>query len=797
MSLSAQVPSSSPLPEQAPIFSFHPPRKSPTSPTHPSELFGDALLSALWETSSDGFALSDENGTLIAVNRAFCAIMERRECDLVGKPFVTLWSRGGDTTRLTEAYRKRFEASKLRPMAKHRLSLWSGRTLDLEFSGSFVHLANGLKFLLSIVRDVTGQRTAERAREEGERRFRELFDRAPVAYHEINIDGTIEAVNETELELLGYTREEMIGRPIWEFLEERELAQQTLMRIRDGGIVPQELERLYFRKDGTRVPVLVESRIIHDARGEIIGLRTTLQDISKRKQMESEIRRSEERYHSIFENAVQGMFQTTVDGKLLAANAALLKMLGYDSFEELENVNLVALYVNPGDRARLTDLLKESGSCSNVELILRRKDGRTITVLEHSRLIRDAAGNPLMLEGILEDISERKALERKLQQYVDALRASEESLKRLNTQKDKLFSILSHDLRSPFSSILGFCDILIDEGDSLGLGERTEYLNYIRVSAQQQLGLVNKLLDWSRFEANRINMEVKEVDLSDLVTGSIASLSGIALQKGINIESMVERNLVTRGDENMLGQVFNNVLGNALKFTPTGGTVRIFSAQQREDSWTIGISDSGIGIPKGDLHKIFKIEEKYTRKGTNGEPGTGLGLPVCFEIMQKHSGKIVVESEEGKGTTFLLTFPRYSENEGSKVLIVDDDQGVQALHALYIRRAFPNIKVIFAGDGKEALELIERVRPVFVVSDYKMPTMDGFEFLRVLRGTPGGDSVPVIFVTGENSFASMEALRLAGATAVLAKPITPADLTDLMKQNCTMLLTAAEVCSRV
>ncbi|MBM4168595.1 MAG: PAS domain S-box protein [Ignavibacteria bacterium] len=797
MSVRAHSPEASQVPDLAPVFSLYPHRQNTSPQSRSSELFGDALLTVLWSTSTDGLVLSDENGILVAVNQAFCGIMEKRESDLIGKSFVTLWSDGADPARLVEAYRRRFKATKLSPMAKHRLRLWTGRTLDLEVSGSFVHLDDGLKFLLMIVRDVSAQRKAEREREESESRFRDSFDHAPVAYHEIDLQGRIVAVNQTELNMLGYAAEEMIGRHPWEFLVEKKVSQSAVQEKISGRVPLHPYERTFVRKDGTLLPLLITDVLLRNSNGDIIGIRSALQDFSERKEMELEIRRSEARYHSIFDNAVQGMFQTTMDGRFLAANAALLQMLGYESFEDLAKVNLSTLYVDPEDRAKLADLLRESGKCSNVELMLRRKDGRAITVLEHSRVILDDAGNVLMFEGILEDISARKALERKLQQYIDALRASEDSLKRLNAQKDKLFSILSHDLRSPFSSILGFCDILIDEGESLGADERTEYLNYIRLSAQQQLGLVNKLLDWSRFETNRINMDVKEVDLHDLAMGCLASLSGIALQKGINLESVVERDLITRGDENMLAQVMNNIVGNALKFTPTGGSVRIFSVQQRDNMWTIGVRDSGIGIPQADLHKIFKIEEKYTRKGTNGEPGTGLGLPVCLEIMQKHSGRIDVESEEGQGTTFLLSFPKYSCQEGPKILIVDDEQGVRALHSLYVRRAFRDVEVLHASDGKEALEMVENHRPLVVVSDYRMPSMDGFEFIRVLRETPGGDAVPVIFVTGEDSFASKEALRLAGATAVLTKPIVPADLTDIMKQNCTMLLTEAEVCHRV
>lgn len=453
-------------------------------------------------------------------------------------------------------------------------------------------------------------------------------------------------------------------------------------------------------------------------------------------------------------------------------------MLGYDSFEELASLNLADVYANPDERCALSMKLAEQGSCSNVELVLKRRDGTIINALEHSRAVKDAAGNVIAFEGILEDITERRALEARMEEHVAALKTSQESLAELNAQKDRLFSILSHDLRSPFTSILGFCEILLNEGELLSDAERKEFLGHIQNSAERQLELLKKLLDWSRLETGRIKFDVRDVDLSAVVALSVTSHLGIAKKKEITLQSTLPTQMKTRGDEVMIVQVFSNLISNALKFTPAHGLISIDLVESQEDQWVVAVKDTGAGIPEEDFGKLFKIEEKYTRKGLGGEEGTGLGLSVVHEIVKKHSGSITIESEVGKGTTFFIQFPRLMENIDRSVLVVDDDEGVRVLHSRFLKRMFPDSRIIQAADGKEAFELAKRYHPRIIVTDYSMPEMNGFEFLNMLRQEVTTKDIPVFVITGKDSTASNEAMRLSGAAAVLIKPVSSTQLQD-------------------
>lgn len=509
-------------------------------------------------------------------------------------------------------------------------------------------------------------------------------------------------------------------------------------------------------------------------------LLTVIRDVTARRKSEQALKQSEKNYHDLFDNAVQGMFQSSVDGKLINANPMLLRLLGYDSIEEMSGMNLADIYVNPKDREALGKALEVKGSCDNIELNLRRKDSKTITVLEHSRAIKDEQGNVVMYEGILEDITARKELEEQLRRNLETLKASEETLKSINEQKNKLFSVLSHDLRSPFTSILGFCEILIEENEHLHPKERIEFMNYIKVSAQQQLSLVNKLLDWSRLETGRIKLDIKEIDLYGAVHSSIIALTGTALQKEIDLIMNLPAHMTIRGDAQMLQQVFTNLIGNSLKFTHKQGKISISPGKESKDFWVVDICDTGVGIPPKDLPKMFKAEEMYTRPGLAGEQGTGLGLPICYEILQKHGGNIEVKSEEGKGTTFTVTVPKLIEEEGVKVLVADDEQGVRVLHARHLRRLLPKATIMQASNGKEAYELARTYQPHLIISDYGMPYADGSEFLRLLKQDPGTKEIPVYIVTGVDSFASKELLKQRGAIEVIAKPISPGQLKEML-----------------
>ncbi len=596
--------------------------------------------------------------------------------------------------------------------------------------------------------------------------------------------GIIVAANPTYCRLVGKTSEELIGclfTSVHADVENFEKMAHTYESHFIERRAELQSERRFVLWTNDTINVEINDSYVETDDGHMLML-SRFRDIAIEKLTQNALTESESKYRGLFANSVMPMFQSTVEGKLVNANRAMLKLLGYNNFYELAELEIARdIYAQSDERKAVTEALHRKGYVVNAELTLKRKNGKILTVLENARTLYDENGKVIGYEGILEDITARKSMEKKLQEYVWALEKSKSALTELNAQKDKLFSILSHDLRSPFSSILGFCDILLKENEQLTNEDRLQFIAYIQEAAQDQLALVNKLLDWSRLESGHARIEQTEIDIQDIVKKSINSLLGMAHQKQVKLQTTLPANIAVRGDRYMLGQVFGNLIGNSLKFTPAGGAITIELIKEQSDQWVIGVRDTGIGIPEEDLHKLFKIEEKYTRKGLQGEKGTGLGLPIVHEIILKHNGTIDVKSHFGAGTIFSITLPKSRPQTNENILVVDDEQGMRMLHTRYIKRVLPDANVLHASNGAEALQLAREFNPKVIISDNDMPDVDGKDLVRNLKLDPMTANIPIIIVTGHDSDANREALKQYGAAAILTKPITSEQLLDIIK----------------
>jgi PAS domain S-box-containing protein len=595
--------------------------------------------------------------------------------------------------------------------------------------------------------------------------------------------GVIVLVNPAFCLMVGMTLEELVGRHFTCICADSEDHEKMTSnyegRFREHQVEPQHEHRFVLWTNHS-LDVEVHDSFIESDDGQVLML-TRFRNITAEKVTHRALIDSESKYRGLFANSVMAMFQSSVDGKLLNANRAMLKLLGYNNFYELAELDIARdTYAHPEERKAITEILHQKGYIVNAEIRLKRKNGKVITVLESARTLRDEDGNVIGYEGVMEDITARKAMEKKLQEYVWALERSKNALAELNAQKDKLFSILSHDLRSPFSSILGFCDILLKENDQLTTEDRMQFISYIQEAAQDQLSLVNKLLDWSRLESGRIQMERVEFDVLDVVKKNMNTMIGLAHQKQVNMKMTLPGNVLIYGDRQLLGQVFGNLIGNSLKFTPPDGTISVELVEERNNQWVIGVHDTGIGIPEEDLNKLFKIEEKYTRKGLHGEKGTGLGLPVVHEIIQKHHGTIEVKSKPGEGTLFIITLPKSRPAEGETILIVDDEAGTRVLHSRYINRILPNANVLHTSNGTEVSQLARDFHPKVMIIDNDIPDLDGNEMVRNLKADPVTGDIPIIIVTGYNSDVNRQILMKDGAAVVLNKPVTPEQLADAL-----------------
>jgi len=230
------------------------------------------------------------------------------------------------------------------------------------------------------------------------------------------------------------------------------------------------------------------------------------------------------------------------------------------------------------------------------------------------------------------------------------------ALSESNAEKDKFFSIIAHDLKSPFTSILGFSDILIKQVDEKNYNGIDEYAQIIKQSSKSAMDLLMNLMDWSRAHTGRMEFKPEYIELNELVKESESLFAGALLQKKIGLTLNVPESSVVFADKNMIRTLLRNLISNAIKFTHPDGHI-VFSVVKSQQELLISVSDNGVGISKESISKLFRIDENYSTLGTQNEEGTGLGLILCKELIERHDGRIWVESEPRKGSTFYFSLP--------------------------------------------------------------------------------------------------------------------------------------------
>ncbi len=285
----------------------------------------------------------------------------------------------------------------------------------------------------------------------------------------------------------------------------------------------------------------------------------------------------------------------------------------------------------------------------NISHRLSLKNDKIKYVNQRCKTTYDKNGNPKRSVGTIADITRQIENEQKIKRQ-------NEELKILNAEKDNLFAIISHDLKSPFNALLGFSEILEQRSEKYDTKDR-KLVSYINQIAQNTYQLLDDLLNWANFQKGKIVFSPKKIDLYDFTREKIKIIENIASTKAIKIENTIAENAEIFADENMLSTIFRNLLTNAIKFTHKGGKISIF-IKQKAKKIEISIQDNGIGISAEIQKQLFKIDSQISTQGTESETGTGLGLMLCKDFIEKNGGEIFVKSEVGKGSIFTFSMPK-------------------------------------------------------------------------------------------------------------------------------------------
>jgi PAS domain S-box-containing protein len=496
--------------------------------------------------------------------------------------------------------------------------------------------------------DITERKKAEKALKESEEKYRSFVENFSGIAYKAGSDYIPEFMHGACEQITGYAEGEFLaGKPLWtevvapEYLDYFYKQADKLLDKTESSLL-REYEII--KKDGSRSWI---SEVMHNycsVSGDFKYVHGIILDITEKKKIEQDVLASQVKFKTIFDTIDVGIIITNEKGQIIDCNAASEKMQGLN-LKEHQNRNIKRKVwktirpdysIMPNEEYAGVRALRENRVVKDIEVGLQSDEG--------IRWVSSSA-SPINLPGYGVLIA-----------YVDItqVKAHELELKELVHTKDKFFSILAHDLRSPFSSILGFSELAQKYLNKKDYGKLFEICSCIYDSTNSVFNLLNNLLDWSRVQTGRIKFNPEQINIKSCMEEAVSELLANSKDKQIDLVLNVDKELEFSVDRFMLKTILRNLISNAIKYTYPGGGI-VVAAEKVDGYVQISIQDFGIGMDEDILDNLFKIESNISVPGTNRENGTGLGLILCKEFVEKHHGEIFVESEPGKGSTFTFS----------------------------------------------------------------------------------------------------------------------------------------------
>jgi PAS domain S-box-containing protein len=502
-----------------------------------------------------------------------------------------------------------------------------------------------VKQVIMIAHDFTDNHQSDLLLQQARQNFETFFDTIDELLFVLDQEGKIIHANKTVIDRLGYSMEELTGESILIVHppDRRHEAERILDEMLNG--VTEFCPVPLVTKSGVSIPV--ETRVTQgywNGKPAIFGV---TKDITQ-------LRLSEEKFSKLFYiNPSACGVSDLKNSQYIEVNEAFYNLFG---FTKEEVIGKTATELGLLTQESVSAILKKTGRggvVTNVEADLKAKNGE----IKHVLLSADniCVQDKFYRFTAVHDITERKLAE-------SEIRLRNELLVLANAEKDKLFSIIAHDLRLPFNAFLGFTQMMAEELDTLTMKEIQKIAVSMRSSAKNLFRLLENLLEWSRMQQGLIPFEPESLQLVSVIEESIESLHEPARTKSINISNLISDDLKVLADNFQLQTIIRNLVSNSIKFTPSGGKITISAKAAAGNGVEMSIKDTGIGISPELIGNIFRLDGHGNRKGTEGEPSTGLGLIICKGYIEKHGGKLWVESEEGKGSTFYFTITSNSMN---------------------------------------------------------------------------------------------------------------------------------------
>ena len=728
------------------------------------------------------------------------------------------------------------------------------------FTGKKITI-NDQIYLSGLGIDISTKKANEEKLRESEVRFRSFFENSPVAFFVFDLSSFMfVSVNAAAETLFKFTKEELQNKNPGDIspefqpdgIKSEEKIRDSIAKTLAGE--KSDFEWAYHTRDGNEILTQTTLTLLPSVDSPLI-LASVL-NITEQRKAEENVKESEERFRSLYENSTVGIYRTTPDGKIILANPTLVKLLGYSSFEELSDRNLKKDGFEPSyERTYFMDVLKMESEVKGLESAWTRMDGTTLFVSESARAINDKEGKIIYYDGIIEDITMRKKAEQELiianknlafqneekekranelaianielafQNKEKVKRANELEIKveerteelteinkklveakseadQANMAKSEFLANMSHEIRTPMNAVLGYTELL---GSTVIDQTQKNYINSIKSSGKSLLKLINDILDLSKIEAGKLEMEYDYVDTYSFFSEFERIFSLKVTEKGLkfilDITSETPQGVYI--DEARMRQIVFNLIGNAIKFTSEGKiTLKVYTENPQIVNYSkektkevidliIEVKDTGIGISKKMQESVF---EPFVQEIDNKHyGGTGLGLAITRRLMALMGGTIRLQSKLGKGSTFTVRFPEISylrefsntiidiQIDPSKIifekaviLIADDVEHNRS----YLKDALKNtkLKIFEAEDGFAAYQLAREIVPDLIIADLRMPKLDGFQLLDKIMADKKLKNVPVIAYSASVLKAQKERIHNSDFAGLLIKPVKVTEL---------------------
>ncbi len=538
-----------------------------------------------------------------------------------------------------------------RNKAKDGTLLWENAIINPVTSAS-----GDITGFIAVKEDVTDFRKTISELETSNKRYYSLVEDAPVIICRFNPHGLFTYVNNQFIDTFSVANENLNKRYFFEYLPEdkREEVKKNIFALTpDSPIYEFQCSLVLNNKNRWYKSIC---RAIFNSKNNIREYQVVSMEFTKLKETEDALNENQNTLKAIINNKLIGIIVFDRNNKFIMSNDYFVEMLGLNSFDELSSYSLFD-FTHPDykevTRKNINALLNKELESFHITKKYIRKDGSEFWGDVFVSPIKSASGEVDQIAGMVINSTVRKKMELQMQE-------NEKALKKLNKTKDKLFSIIAHDIKNPFNVIMGFANVLVSNIDDLTKNEIKDYAGKIVNASETVYKLLDDLLVWAKSQMGQLKVIPTRVNMNSIVTDIFNHFYIMTTNKELQMINNIPENTFVYADYEMIRFVLRNLVHNAIKFTPEGGEISI-KCHSEGDLCTIEVTDSGIGIREEKLGKLFEMLDIMEDKNINNEKGTGLGLYLAKEMVLKNNGQIRVTSKEGQGTTFFITLPLYKE----------------------------------------------------------------------------------------------------------------------------------------